>query len=159
VVGRGAWRQTLAATRRRAGQLGGLDPARRLALPGASAWNAETPMRREGLLPAALATLLALSPARAVTPPAAQEGRAQSWSEVKCERYRKAWTEALARRGTQGLGPDFIARHEAFLATGCTAKADVCPRSAEELDLANVLTILAMNAGTASTFLPFACRR
>ena len=89
----------------------------------------------------------------------AQDGRAQSWTEVKCARYKQAWTDALARRGTQGLGPDFIDWHEAFLASGCTARADVCPRSAEELELANVLTVLAMNAGTASTFLPFACRR
>ncbi|HEX2552975.1 MAG TPA: hypothetical protein VHL98_04685 [Microvirga sp.] len=91
--------------------------------------------------------------------PAAQEGRSQTWSEVKCERYAKAWSDLLSRRGKAGLGPDFIERHEAFTASGCTARADVCPRSAEELDVANVMVILAMNAGTASTFLPFACRK
>ena len=32
-------------------------------------------------------------------------------------------------------------------------------RSAEELDLANVMVILAMNVGTASTFPPFSCRK
>jgi hypothetical protein len=37
--------------------------------------------------------------------------------------------------------------------------ADVCPRSGEEIETANVLTIAAMNAGMASTFLPFACRK
>ena len=89
----------------------------------------------------------------------AQDPRAQSWSEVKCARYGKAWADALARRGRQGLGAEFIERHEAFLASGCTARADVCPRSKEELDMANVLVLLAMNAGTASTFLPFACRK
>jgi hypothetical protein len=52
-----------------------------------------------------------------------------------------------------------VERHEAFLASGCTAKADVCPRSSEELEVANFLVVLAMNAGTASTFLPFACRK
>jgi len=88
----------------------------------------------------------------------AQDG-APSWSAVKCARYTRAWTEALARRGTSGLGRDFLDRHEAFLASGCTARADVCPRSAEELELANIMVILAMNAGTASTFLPFSCRR
>ena len=102
--------------------------------------------------------MLAVAIGGGVLPGSAQDSRTQSWSEVKCARYTKAWTDALSRRGTQGLGPDFIARHEAFLASGCMARADVCPRSAEELDLANVLTILAMNAGTASTFLPFACR-
>jgi len=34
----------------------------------------------------------------------------------------------------------------------------VCPRSPEEFARADIMTILAMNAGMASTFLPFACR-
>lgn len=83
----------------------------------------------------------------------------QNWSEVKCNRYRNAWSDALTRRGSKGLGQDFLARHEAFLASGCTARADVCPRSPEELELANIMVLLAMNAGTASTFPPFSCRR
>ena len=115
-------------------------------------------MSRHKALPLALAASLGPLMASGVLPSLAQGNRAQSWTEVKCARYQKAWTEALTRRGTQGLGPDFLARHEAFLASGCTARGDVCPRSAEELSLANALTVLAMNAGTASTFLPFACR-
>jgi sugar phosphate isomerase/epimerase len=90
---------------------------------------------------------------------AAQDTPPKPWPEVKCERYTKAWSEALARRGTRGLGREFIERHEAFLASGCTIKADVCPRSGEELDLANMMVVAAMNAGTASTFPPFACRQ
>ena len=96
-------------------------------------------------------------PASAQTKPSV--GQAQSWMEEKCARYAKAWNDALARRGTNGLGVEFLASHEAFLATGCTAKRDVCPRSTEEFELANILTIAAMNAGTASTFPPFACRK
>jgi hypothetical protein len=116
-------------------------------------------MSREAASTAALAASLALFIAGEAAGAAAPDRPAPSWTEVKCARYSKAWTDALARRGRQGLGPEFIGRHEAFLASGCTARADVCPRSPEELDLANMLTILAMNAGTASTFLPFACRR
>jgi hypothetical protein len=116
-------------------------------------------MSRPGALTAALASWLALFIAGEVAGAAAPNREGSSWTEVKCARYRKAWTDALARRGEQGLGREFIERHEAFLASCCTARADVCPRSPEELDLANILTILAMNAGTASTFLPFACRR
>ena len=82
---------------------------------------------------------------------------AQTWPEMKCARYHEAWTEALARRGSAGLSADFVASHDAFLASGCTTQGHVCPRSAAELDLANLLTIRAMNAGAASTFLPFAC--
>lgn len=85
--------------------------------------------------------------------------RGRSWRETKCDRYRQAWAEVKKRFGTEGLGPDFIARHDAFLASGCTGDADVCPRSDREIEIANVLTVAAMNAGTASTFLPFACRR
>jgi len=80
-----------------------------------------------------------------------------SWVEVKCARYKKAWGEALERTKAQGLGGEFLERHDAFLASGCTAKTDVCPRSEEELALANMMVIAAMNAGTASTFPPFAC--
>jgi hypothetical protein len=108
---------------------------------------------------AALAALLASSIASGASLAAAPESPSQSWSEVKCVRYKKGWSDALARKGTQGLGREFLDRHEAFLASGCTARADVCPRSAEELDLANIMVIVAMNAGTASTFPPFACRK
>ncbi|MGP9820557.1 hypothetical protein ACTZWW_11120 [Salinarimonas sp. NSM] len=81
-----------------------------------------------------------------------------AWTREKCARYTAAWDEATRRLGTDGISAEFIARHDAFIASGCTAPADVCPRSAEELALANVMVILAMNAGTASTFPPFACR-
>lgn len=107
---------------------------------------------------AVLAVLLGSSIANGVSLAVAQENP-QSWSEVKCARYKKGWSDALARRGTRGLGREFLDSHEAFLASGCRAGAGVCPRSPEELELANVLTIVAMNAGTASTFLPFACRK
>ncbi len=109
--------------------------------------------------PLLTAMLLVCPVVASLLPAVAQESRSQTWSEVKCERYAKAWSELLARRGRAGLGQEFIERHEAFIGSGCTARADVCPRSAEELDVANVMVILAMNAGTASTFLPFACRR
>jgi hypothetical protein len=89
----------------------------------------------------------------------AQDQQSQTWPEVKCARYKKAWADALARLGTKGLSQEFPDRHEAFLASGCTAQGDVCPRSEEELGLANMMVVAAMNAGTASTFPPFACRR
>ncbi len=107
---------------------------------------------------AVLATLLAVAFA-GISHSVAQSTLPKSWPEVKCERYSKAWSEALARRGTRGLSQEFMERHEAFLASGCTTKADVCPRSSEELDLANMMVVAAMNAGTASTFPPFACRK
>ena len=89
----------------------------------------------------------------------AQNAPSKDWREVKCERYKAAWTEALARRGTKGVGREFLDSHEAFLASGCTTQGNVCPRSEEELALANIMVVAAMNAGTASTFPPFACRK
>lgn len=80
-------------------------------------------------------------------------------ADVKCQRYRAIWADLLARRGRAGLGAEFLGRHEAFLASGCEARPDVCPRSEAELAVANALVIAAMNAGAPSTFLPFACRR
>lgn len=88
---------------------------------------------------------------------ASSDGLAQTWPELKCAHYQASWSEALQRRGKGGLSPAFLASHEAFIASGCTDQGHVCPRSDEELALANLMTIKSMNARTASTFLPFAC--
>lgn len=114
------------------------------------------PLRPRHLLPAVC--LLAAHVA-SMTPVPAQVSREESWPKIKCDNYRKAWQFTLARRDRRGLGAEFIAAHEAFLASDCQGERNVCPRSKEELDLANLMVILAMNAGTASTFLPFACKK
>jgi beta-lactamase class D len=90
--------------------------------------------------------------------PSAGDRKAQSWPEEKCNRYRSAWSQLVTRRGTQGLGPEFVSSHEAFLASGCSTRPDVCPRSPAELDVANKMALAALNAGIGGTFLPFACR-
>ena len=131
------------------------EPGLRQLHAGVTARVGPAPAWRGALLAAAMLAFLLLPSA---TGHAVEPGGKRSWPAVKCERYREAWTYALARRGNAGLGQAFLDSHQAFLASGCTARADVCPRSAAELELANVLTVLAMNAGTASTFLPFACR-
>lgn len=106
-------------------------------------------MRRIG----PLAVLLALTGAAAEAQP-----RQTPWTERRCALYAQAWSEALARFGTQGLAPVFLERHEAFLASGCQARLGACPRSPQELALADAMTVAAINAGAASTFPPFACR-
>jgi hypothetical protein len=106
-----------------------------------------------------MAALLSAAAGTGTAETFAQPPLAESWTVEKCNRYRKAWSDALERFGRKGLGPEFTDRHEAFLASGCATPPDVCPRSKEELDLANVLVIRAMNAGMGSTFLPFACRK
>lgn len=100
-----------------------------------------------------MAAALAVLPHLALAQPTALE----EWPRVKCERYSRATAEALQRFGRAGLGADFLARHEVFLAAGCQGERDVCPKSPEELRLANALVIRGMNAGMASTFFPFGC--
>lgn len=89
----------------------------------------------------------------------AQAQRDVDWTTQKCVRYKEAYDAAIAKRGKTGLSEEFLARHNAFLATNCTAQADVCPRSAKELELANILVLMSFNGGLSSTFLPFACRK
>ena len=87
-----------------------------------------------------------------------QPAVARSWGEEKCDRYARAWSEVLQRRGSAGLSPEFLGSHAAFLNSGCRERS-VCPRSREEIAVADLLTVLAVNAGLAGTFLPFICRR
>lgn len=110
----------------------------------------------------ALGMLLALSataPAAAQTEPAPPSQITGTWPEVKCQRWRSAYDEALRRFGSKGLGEEFLARNDAFIASGCRNPPDVCPRSSEELAFANVMVMAGMNAGLASTFMPYACRK
>ena len=94
-----------------------------------------------------------------VTPQTLAAGSSdRNWKEEKCVRYKAAWARFLLKRGSAGLGPEFMQTHDQFLASDCSIRS-VCPVSREELDVANTLTILAMNAGTASTFLPFSCSK
>ena len=112
---------------------------------------------RSAAVTAVLAASLATAHSRVM---AGQDGapRLGRWHDTKCARYTAAWSAALERFGAQGLGRAFLDRHAAFLASNCTRPADVCPRSDQEFRLANAMVVLAMNAGTASTFPPFACR-
>ena len=82
---------------------------------------------------------------------------AQDWPAEKCRRYAQAWDAATQRLGTEGLSPAFQAAHAAFLSSGCRERA-ACPRSQAEVAMADMMTILALNAGMSGTFLPFICR-
>ena len=88
----------------------------------------------------------------------AQQNGGTDWPTEKCNRYKKAYDQSIARLGKNGLSAEFLASHDAFLASNCQARAEVCARSKEELELANRLVLLAMNSGMSGTFLPFTCR-
>lgn len=100
------------------------------------------PLHRFGRRAAALMLAAATAPPRAANEP-------EGWPAIKCARYCKIWSRAMARMGPAGLGPALLARHEAFLAWGCSIRAEVCARSDREIELANAL--MAMNAGMAGT--------
>lgn len=89
-------------------------------------------------------------------PAAGQEPAPTQWQVTKCRVYADALRDARRDR-EDGLSRSFIEENDAFIAKGCTERMPVCPRTQADLEIANILTILAMNAGTASTFLPFAC--
>ena len=82
---------------------------------------------------------------------------ASAWQDKKCQIYAASWNQALDFFGTDNLNYNFIAQNENFIASGCTAPPGVCAQSSQELEIANALTLAMMNAGTASTFLPFRC--
>jgi hypothetical protein len=90
-------------------------------------------------------------------PPAVAQDAA--WVAQKCALYAEAWNRALDGVGTADVNLAFLAGNENFIAGGCTDVASICPQSGAELEIANSLTVVMMNAGTASTFLPFACPR
>lgn len=108
------------------------------------------------ILLALFAALLAL--------PLAQQSEAQtakskrSWAEEKCWRYKRDFSEALRRWGTDGVSREFIEGNKAFIDSGCESEKKVCPKLPRELELVDVLTIRVVNEGMSSTFLPFACR-
>lgn len=81
-----------------------------------------------------------------------------SWAKQKCELYRRAVDDALGYIGREGMRPEFLARNEAFIAGGCVGRGNVCPETTQEQAFANLLTLMTMNEGMASTFVPFGCR-
>ncbi len=94
----------------------------------------------------------------AVTPGSAQsDPELTQWQITKCRIYEQAWGRALDFFGSDNVNYNFIAQSENFIASGCTAGPAVCAQSSQELEIANALTLEMMNAGTASTFLPFKC--
>lgn len=90
-----------------------------------------------------------------VVPVAAQEPTA--WQDQKCALYADAWNRALDSLGTDDINYNFLAINENFIASGCTDTAAACPGSDEERQIADMLTVVMMNEGAASTFLPFRC--
>lgn len=109
---------------------------------------------------ARLVTVVAVCalPLGPVVPATARSDENRSWTETKCELYASAWDHVGAGEGSAGISPGFVAAHDAFVASGCL-RGRVCPRSDEELALADLLSLMAVAEGMTGSFLPFACDR
>jgi len=81
----------------------------------------------------------------------------RSWSEEKCFRFTRDWNEALRRFGASGFSPEFLAGVGAFTRSDCRGADKVCPRTAKDRELVDVLAIRVVNEGMSTTFLPFDC--
>lgn len=90
-------------------------------------------------------------------PLTAQSLEGLTWSEQKCVLYDRAVEAAVGHLGEDSLTEEFLADNRAFIEGGCQRPGNVCPRTDAELELANMLTIMTMNEGMASTFVPFRC--
>ncbi|WP_306155541.1 hypothetical protein [Roseovarius sp. MMSF_3281] len=91
-------------------------------------------------------------------PVGAQELEGLTWSEQKCVLYDHAVESALGFQGLDGLREEFLSENRSFIDGGCQPTDHVCPITDAEIELANLLTIMTMNEGMASTFVPFSCR-
>lgn len=84
--------------------------------------------------------------------------QAKPWVEQKCDLYQRAFRDAVAMLGSDGLRASFLDQNGAFIASGCTTQGHVCAETPDEIALADLLTVMTMNEGMASTFVPFGCR-
>ncbi|MDN5788543.1 hypothetical protein [Pseudorhodobacter sp.] len=81
----------------------------------------------------------------------------QDWTARKCVLYSEAWDWVRDTHDMTGIRPEFLTEHQSFLDRGCDQEMEICPVTPEEIKLVDVLTILSMNEGMASTFVPFSC--
>lgn len=87
----------------------------------------------------------------------AEEAPADAWTLRKCALYAQATEDALAALGQEGLSPRFLEENQTFIRSGCVASARICAQTAQDYALADLLTMMTMNEGMASTFVPFGC--
>jgi hypothetical protein len=82
-----------------------------------------------------------------------------AWQVKKCQIYHHAWSRLLEEWGHKRFSAEFVDKNRIFIENACLIDVDVCPNSPMEIEAANVLTIATMNAGAASSFSPFRCRK
>lgn len=110
------------------------------------------PPMRPLFLPVAVLALIALT-----VPAVAQDLDGLTWSQQKCVLYEHAVRDAVRIIGRSDLRDSFLAANDAFIAGGCRDQGHICPVTGAEEAFAELLTVLGLNEGMSSTFLPCAC--
>ncbi|MEY8829874.1 hypothetical protein AB9K34_15920 [Sedimentitalea sp. XS_ASV28] len=90
-------------------------------------------------------------------PALSQPAASDAWTRRKCDLYGAAWQAVLGGYDMTGIRTGFVEKHQSFIDLGCPEDMRVCAATPEEIRLADVMTILSMNEGMASTFVPFGC--
>lgn len=90
-------------------------------------------------------------------PVLAQGTDGDGWTQRKCVLYTAAWKRVVGDERPAGVSDEFVSAHDAFLASGCLDRGRVCPRSPRELEIADILSLMAVSEGMAGSFLPFDC--
>jgi hypothetical protein len=80
-----------------------------------------------------------------------------NWTKRKCDLYSEAWIWVLETQDLAGVRTAFIKEHQAFIDANCNHAIMICPVTKGDEHLADLLTVMSMNEGMASTFVPFAC--
>ena len=81
-----------------------------------------------------------------------------AWTLEKCALYQHAVNDAINLLGQDGLRVGFLEENANFIAAGCHRTDAICAVTDQEIALANLLTVMTMNEGMASTFVPFSCK-
>ncbi|GEM_PF-1184387 len=80
-----------------------------------------------------------------------------NWQQQKCQIYETFWQKALDQSRTGEISHDFATQNADFIASGCTQRNNICPKSDQEKKIADALSLVMINAGASGTFLPFSC--
>lgn len=83
---------------------------------------------------------------------------AQDWPAQKCAFYTEAWDWVMKTQDLSNIGPAFMVGHQEFIDQSCDQRIRICPVGEAERKLADMLTVMSMNEGMASTFVPFSCK-
>jgi len=82
---------------------------------------------------------------------------ASDWTTQKCVLYAEGWAWVLKTQDLSGTSSGFLTEHQRFIDEGCNHSIEICPETKADFALADLLTVISMNEGMASTFVPFAC--